>query len=101
MAKNGLYFIFNFIEKPVVIPPFKSYVESWFQTVLYVRKNPQFLSTQLHRNLNPKGKSILMTPKLQWLLMFYVVRVPRCRLNTAVVQVRKKNKEGVLKSTSI
>ncbi|XP_033643735.1 uncharacterized protein LOC117303629 [Asterias rubens] len=56
MAKNELYFVYNFIEKPVVVPPFRSYVESWFQTVLYVRKNPQFLSTQLHRNLNPKGK---------------------------------------------
>ena len=66
MAETKLYFIWNFIEKGGVFPPFKSFLESWTQTTSYVQKNKQFLSTQLHRNLNPKGKSSphhLKTPR--------------------------------------
>ncbi|XP_033644132.1 uncharacterized protein LOC117303850 [Asterias rubens] len=56
MAKNKLYYIWNFIEKPgKPKSPFNSFLEMWTETTNYVKKNPQFLSTQLHRNLNPTG----------------------------------------------
>ncbi|XP_038060259.1 uncharacterized protein LOC119731246 [Patiria miniata] len=46
-----LYYIWNFFEK---IQP-AGFVNSWLQAANYVKTNKDYISTQLHRNLNPDG----------------------------------------------
>ncbi|XP_022087451.1 uncharacterized protein LOC110977527 [Acanthaster planci] len=46
-----LYYIWNFFEK---IAP-TGFVAGWLRAANYVQTNKEFISTQLHRNLNPEG----------------------------------------------
>ena len=61
--KLPLYIVWNFFPPMPPSPDFPTFVGGWRTKAGVVRASPGFLVTQLHRNLDPKGKWVHLARK--------------------------------------